>query len=97
MARRTTSSSDNKASKPPAQAKSPRIPKVAADNTKSTNPALRSSQAATLDGAATSTHHNPTPDEIRRRAYAIYLARGERGGDPDADWLQAERELRAGR
>jgi hypothetical protein len=32
-------------------------------------------------------------EEIRRRAYEIYLERGEQPGrDPD-DWLQAEREL----
>jgi hypothetical protein len=35
-------------------------------------------------------------EEIRRRAYEIYLARdGQPGGELD-DWLQAERELDAG-
>ena len=33
-------------------------------------------------------------EEIRHRAYEIYLARGGAPGDPMADWLQAERELR---
>ncbi len=37
---------------------------------------------------------NPTFEEIRWRAYEIYLARGRAPGDPIADWLQAERELR---
>ena len=32
--------------------------------------------------------------EIRERAYFLYLARGGVNGDPRADWLQAERELR---
>ncbi len=36
----------------------------------------------------------PTTEEIRKRAYEIYLARGGVIGDPMADWLQAERELR---
>ena len=35
----------------------------------------------------------PTREEIAVRAYHIYLERGEDGGDPSDDWLQAEREL----
>ena len=31
---------------------------------------------------------------VSKRAYEIYLARGGALGDPMADWLQAERELR---
>ena len=46
-----------------------------------------------LDGQAT--RREPTQEQIRRRAYELYLARAGRGGSPDADWLQAERELRA--
>jgi glycosyltransferase involved in cell wall biosynthesis len=38
----------------------------------------------------------PTQDQIRGRAYDIYVARGGAPGDPVADWLQAERELRGG-
>lgn len=33
-------------------------------------------------------------DEIRARAYEIFLRRGNTPGDSVADWLQAERELR---
>lgn len=36
----------------------------------------------------------PTHDEIRQRAHARYLARDGRPGDPLADWLEAEAELR---
>jgi hypothetical protein len=37
------------------------------------------------------------PDEdIRRRAYEIYLERGEQRGRELDDWLQAERELEGG-
>ena len=32
-------------------------------------------------------------EEIRRRAYEIYLERGEQPGRHLDDWLQAEREL----
>lgn len=35
----------------------------------------------------------PTRQQIRERAYQIYLARNGAPGDPTADWLQAEREL----
>jgi len=36
----------------------------------------------------------PGEEQIRRRAYEIYLRRGGGPGDPLEDWLQAERELR---
>lgn len=35
----------------------------------------------------------PTKQQIRDRAYFIYLARDGRPGDAANDWLQAEREL----
>lgn len=35
----------------------------------------------------------PTEDQIRARAYEIYLRRNGAPGDAHADWLQAEREL----
>jgi hypothetical protein len=35
-------------------------------------------------------------EEIRRRAYEIYLERGEQSGRELDDWLQAERELEGG-
>jgi len=33
-------------------------------------------------------------DQIAERAYHLYLERGRQPGDPFADWLMAERELR---
>ena len=39
----------------------------------------------------------PTHEQIARRAYEIFLARGGQHGNSEADWLQAERELRLGR
>jgi len=35
-------------------------------------------------------------EEIRRRAYEIYLGRGEQPGRELDDWLQAEREFERG-
>jgi hypothetical protein len=37
--------------------------------------------------------HTPNHEEIRRRAYEIYLERGDLPGDELDDWLRAEREL----
>ena len=37
----------------------------------------------------------PTPEEIRQRAFEIYIERGEIHGCDLDDWLQAERELQA--
>lgn len=34
--------------------------------------------------------------EIRRRAYEIFLSRGERAGGDLADWLEAERVVQRG-
>ncbi|MBM3858577.1 MAG: DUF2934 domain-containing protein [Verrucomicrobia bacterium] len=36
----------------------------------------------------------PSPDQIRVRAYQIYLERGRKPGHEIDDWLQAEYELR---
>jgi hypothetical protein len=41
--------------------------------------------------------HKPTEEEIRQRAYEIYLARGGAPGHEVEDWFQAERELRSKR
>jgi len=37
-----------------------------------------------------------TQDDIARRAFEIYAGRGYAPGDPTADWLEAERQLKAG-
>lgn len=37
----------------------------------------------------------PTHEQIRQRAYEIFLSRGASPGNPDWDWQQAELELRA--
>jgi hypothetical protein len=37
----------------------------------------------------------PAVDDIRIRAYEIFIARADASGDAVQDWLQAERELLA--
>ncbi len=41
--------------------------------------------------------NGPSQEQIARRAYEIFLARGGKQGDSVQDWFQAERELRLGR
>ena len=56
-------------------------------------PAPRATQPACASGL----HHassEPTQDQIRRRAYELWIARGCRHGHDLEDWLDAERELR---
>lgn len=47
--------------------------------------------------ATAESRRGPTHEEIARRAYELFLARGSAPGHQDEDWLQAERELRLGR
>ena len=47
--------------------------------------------------AAASNRHTPTHEQIARRAYELFLARGGSHGRHEDDWLQAERELKLGR
>lgn len=68
----------------------PRIPassiKVPATASVQVRPRRRAAFPATAD---------PSPEEVRARAYEIYLARGAQPGRELEDWAQAERELRA--
>ena len=41
--------------------------------------------------------NEPAREEIERRAYELYLERGEVPGLDQDDWLQAERELKEAR
>ena len=52
---------------------------------------------STLDTISEVQRENLTRDEeIRFRAYEIYLERGEQEGNDLDDWLQAEREIELG-
>ena len=52
--------------------------------------------ASTMESANQASQTQPTPEQIRQRAYDIYVSRKGALGDEVEDWLQAERELRAG-
>ena len=51
--------------------------------------------AASTAKAATPALQPPTYEEIARRSYELYLARGSEPGHAEEDWLAAERELSA--
>ena len=53
----------------------------------------QSQQPSTEGGKEEHSVVNPAREEITRRAYEIYLERGEEPGRDLEDWLQAEREL----
>jgi hypothetical protein len=47
-------------------------------------------------GGEVSAENAARDEEIRRRAYEIYLQRGKQPGHELDDWLQAEREIEGG-
>ncbi len=51
----------------------------------------------TAQAAAPARNTALTHEQIARRAYEIFLARGGQHGSHEQDWFQAERELRLGR
>ena len=53
----------------------------------------QSKQPSTEGGKEERSVANPAREEIKRRAYEIYLERGEESGRDLEDWLRAEREL----
>jgi hypothetical protein len=62
-----------------------------------TMPTIQDSTPTTSEFNGTEYNGNGVnDDQIRRRAYEIYLERGTVMGDPLEDWARAERELREG-
>jgi hypothetical protein len=53
------------------------------------------SRATTATPATPLTAHRPSDQEIRDRAYLLFLARGGNPGQPEDDWYAAEAELMA--
>ncbi len=58
-----------------------------------TEPQATSTQADTPEASVGNLARD---EDIRRRAYEIYLERGEQPGREQDDWLRAERELEHG-
>ena len=47
-------------------------------------------------GTFKSSSRQPTHEQIAKRAYEIYASRDYAPGDQNADWAEAERQLKAG-
>ncbi len=64
-----------------------------------TTPAIERSEvkgSGKTKAPVASASRQPTQEEIAKRAYEIYAGRGYAPGDQHADWLEAERQLKAG-
>ena len=57
--------------------------------------ATKMRKAVPQETASEAPRREVTDEEIRQRAYEIYLNRGAVPGSELDDWLQAERELRS--
>jgi hypothetical protein len=57
-------------------------------------PQEHAGDASSLQLGSASMASSPTEDDIRMRAYQLYLERGRAPGRDFDDWLSAERELR---
>ncbi|MGA7885409.1 MAG: DUF2934 domain-containing protein [Acidobacteriaceae bacterium] len=63
--------------------------------TKAKAPAARKTAAKKTNGMAELPQsRNVSHDEIRQLAHRYWAERGQPDGDPEADWLRAEQELR---
>jgi hypothetical protein len=60
-----------------------------------TGPTDESGALLPEDRMTPSDQDRPTDDKIRLRAYERYVERQGRGGTPEDDWYQAEREVRS--
>jgi len=70
-------------------------PKRAASRVRSTGGAAAApAEALTVQTMATITTMTMSEDQVRARAYELYLERRGDGGTPEEDWLRAEAELR---
>ena len=59
-------------------------------------PVVERSQVKGSGTFKSSSSRQVTHEQIAKRAYEIYASRGYAPGDQNADWLEAERQLKAG-
>jgi hypothetical protein len=85
---RTSNGGDNKPAKTPARRRSDKARQAAAA-------ASDSLTTRALEGTSLGeVHHAPSPAEVQRRAYELYVQRGGTDGYDKDDWYEAERQLR---
>jgi hypothetical protein len=73
----------------------PRAKKTSDSNTKRKSSGATNAPAIQSDVHPETISVKPaTEEQIRRRAYELFLQRGGFWGSPDQDWFQAEAEVR---
>jgi hypothetical protein len=70
---------------------------MARTSAKSSNTNGKETRKVPSTPATAPARNGPTHEQIARRAYEIFLARVGQQGNPEQDWIQAERELQLGR
>ncbi|MGB9234245.1 MAG: DUF2934 domain-containing protein [Terriglobales bacterium] len=94
MARKTSGSASPRSRKTDLST----APAVASPTTIEKAPEVVKNLQATAVAATKTAVHTPNAnldEEIRRRAYELYLQRNGTAGDPNRDWIVAEHEVRA--
>jgi hypothetical protein len=60
---------------------------------KTSAPMVKASKSSKVAAASGKTKAAPSHDEIAKRSYELFLARGGEHGHAEEDWLRAESEL----
>jgi hypothetical protein len=89
MAKSTSNNGESKARKTPARRKADK-----ANADVNTQAADRATSLDTSRMSLKDADFNPSPAEIQRRAYELYVQRGGGHGRDLEDWLAAERQLK---
>ncbi len=76
-------------------AKRPPVRSKTSDPAPPTEPKPKRPRAAAPASKAPAPASDPSPEDIRRRAYERYQQRGGRHGQHFDDWVEAEKELRS--
>ena len=92
-AKTSTPSEKDTAKLPPAQTTKPAANPIV----QAAKPVVQTATPAAQAAAPARSNTVLTHEQIARRAYEIFLARGGQHGSAEQDWQQAERELRLGR
>ena len=66
---------------------------MATRKAKTSREGVRRKSASAKNGSSTTGQVFPTVQQIRQRAYELFLSRGASLGNEMDDWLDAEREL----
>lgn len=87
---RSNSGSENKPARTPARRRADKAVQGTSASSSPGNGRIKDPDGMSLKDA----DYNPSPAEVQRRAYELYVRRGGGHGRDLEDWLEAERQLR---